>query len=124
MAQLDLRLALRQKSRLLEHQDLLLKEVNHRTKNSLQLIGSIITLQLGSVDDQLARAALLSTSSRIRSIAAVHERLYRGGRVDAVELGTLLQTLVAGLDPARRDVSLSVEVAPVATPPMSRCRWR
>lgn len=117
MAQLELRRTLRQKSRLLERHELLIREVNHRTKNNLQLISSIISLQLRSIDDPAARAALLDTGSRIRSIAAVHEQLYRADQVGAVDLGTFLQALAPGLQSsAPHGVTLTVEAAPVPVP--------
>jgi two-component sensor histidine kinase len=54
MAQMNLRLALRQKQRLVEQRDLLLDEMNHRVKNSLQLITSIVGLRARSVADPRA----------------------------------------------------------------------
>ena len=97
MAQLELRLALRHKQALLEAQELLLKEIHHRVRNSLQLIGSVVGLQLRGLADPTARTALQDTGRRIRSVAAVHERLYRAERLDAVDLGPFLEALVEDL---------------------------
>ncbi|MBX9698694.1 MAG: ATP-binding protein [Acetobacteraceae bacterium] len=94
MAQLELRLALRERQAALEAQALLLKEIHHRVRNSLQLVGSVVNLQLRSVDDAAARAALEDTSRRIRSIAALHGRLHQSDRLDAVELDRFLEELV------------------------------
>lgn len=114
MAQLELRLALRQKEALLRRQELLLQEVHHRVRNSLQLVGSVIGMQLRSVTEPAARVALQDTNRRIRSIASVHERLHRTERSDQVDLagflGALLIDLRAGAPPGIR---LELRAVPV-----------
>ncbi|HYD98479.1 MAG TPA: histidine kinase dimerization/phosphoacceptor domain -containing protein [Alphaproteobacteria bacterium] len=118
MAQLDLRLALRQKARLLEQKQMLLEEVNHRVKNNLQLVSSIVGLQLRSVTDPAAQSALADTSTRLRSIAVVHERLFEADGADAVDLSGLLQRLMVGLQATARDgVVLTLEAGAVAASP-------
>jgi two-component sensor histidine kinase len=97
MAQLELRRSLRQKNQLLEQQEMLLKEINHRTKNHLQLIIGLIQLQIRQLSDPQARAALMDTSRRITSIAAVHEKLYQADQVDAVNAGTYLGEVINGI---------------------------
>lgn len=97
MAQLELRRSLKQKTRLLEQKEMLLKEVNHRTKNNLQLIVGLIQLQLRQLHDQQARAALTDTSRRIMSIAAVHEKLYQSDEVGAVDAASYLSQVIAGI---------------------------
>ena len=54
----------------------LLREVNHRVANSLQLIASLVHLQAGALEDEAARAALRDTQSRIAAVMQVHRRLY------------------------------------------------
>ena len=56
--------------------ELLLKEVNHRVKNSLQIVASILHLKIRRETE--AAAAIRSATARIMAIAAVHERLYTG----------------------------------------------
>ncbi|MFJ4544206.1 sensor histidine kinase [Pseudomonas sp. NPDC088885] len=97
MAQMELRRSLRQKNQLLEQKDMLLKEINHRTKNHLQLIIGLIQLQIRQLADPVARAALVDTSRRIMSIAAVHEKLYQADQVETVNAGTYLAELIDGL---------------------------
>lgn len=115
MAQMELRLALKQKARLLEQKETLLKEVNHRTKNNLQLISSIIQLQLRTLQDPSAREALLDTSSRIRSMATLHERLYRADEADSVDLANFLETLAQGFQStAPEGITFSVDAVSLA----------
>lgn len=97
MAQIELRKSLRQTTRLLHQQEMLLTEVNHRTKNNLHLIVSLIQLQLRQVTDEGARNALLDTSRRIMSIAAVHEKLYQGDQVEAVDSAAYLGEVIDGV---------------------------
>lgn len=98
MAQMDLRLVLHHKEELLTQRELLMQELNHRVKNSLQLIGSIVGLARRSIRDPAASAALDDVRGRIASVAAVHEHLYRAGEVlETVELAAFLDALVGEL---------------------------
>lgn len=86
--------------------DALLEEVNHRVKNSLQLVTSLCTLQARHAGDAGVRRTLAEASRRIGVIAAVHERLYASRRHDSVDaadlLGGLAEDTVRALgDPAR-----------------------
>lgn len=77
--------------------DLLLKEVNHRAANSLQLVASFVYLQAQAVTDPKARAALVATRARILAVSRVHQRLYTDDSVDGVELKAYIETLTEGL---------------------------
>jgi two-component sensor histidine kinase len=61
--------------------DFLLKEVNHRIKNCLQIVSSILHLQCGHTENEEAIKTLQNASARVRAIAAVHERLYTGSDI-------------------------------------------
>lgn len=70
----------------LEHQKVLVQEINHRVKNSLQLVGSMFSLQAGASKDAALVQALREASNRVIAIARVHERLYRSAEVGSVDL--------------------------------------
>ena len=53
-----------------------MREIYHRAKNNMQVIMSLIKLQLTSVSDDNARQMLNDTQDRIMSMAIVHEKLY------------------------------------------------
>jgi two-component sensor histidine kinase len=76
-----------------EEKELLMKEVNHRVKNSLQIASSVLHLQLPLVKDALARDALRSTEARVMAIAAVHERLYKGSDIRSMKFDMFLSEL-------------------------------
>jgi two-component sensor histidine kinase len=78
---------------LLEEKELLLKEVNHRVKNSLQIVSSVLHLQLPLVKDPLAADALRSTEARVMAIAAVHERLYQDSDIRSMKIDSFLSEL-------------------------------
>src|SRR5690606_24469977 len=72
-------------NQLIGEKDMLVREMNHRIKNSLQLVSSMVSLQLATVGDPDARASLSAAQGRVAAVAKVHERLYAGQRLDSVE---------------------------------------
>ena len=73
-----------------EHQQVLVKEINHRVKNSLQLVGSMFHLQAKSTPDTVVRQALEEAYGRVTAVARVHERLYRDSDIRFVDLSAYL----------------------------------
>lgn len=88
-----------------ERAEILLQEVNHRVANSLQLVTSMIGMQIRSMEGRSVdpREALLETQNRITAIAQVHRRLYTSPNVKAVDLRGYLTGLVAELGAAMRE---------------------
>jgi two-component sensor histidine kinase len=80
-----------------ERLEALLKEVNHRVANSLQLVTAMVRLQASALTDEGARAALEDTQRRIDAIAQVHRRLYTAGDVESVDMRDYLGALVEEL---------------------------
>ncbi len=72
----------------------LLAEVNHRVANSLSLVGSLVRMQAGSVEDPGAKAALAETQARITAIGNLHRSLYTSDDVRTVELASYLRSLL------------------------------
>jgi len=71
----------------------LLNEVHHRVKNNLQVITSLLSLETGRSNHPETRLVLQDMQGRIRSMALLHEALYRSGTFAAVELGSYLKQL-------------------------------
>ena len=78
----------------LKEKEVLLKEVHHRVKNNLQIISSLLNLQLNRVSDPRARNLLLQSQRRMRSISMFHERVYQTTDLARVEMGEYLRNLV------------------------------
>lgn len=86
MTQLDLRRGLRT-------QAILADEVDHRVKNSLQSVSSLVQLQRAKSRDEAVRAALDEVSTRLRTISLVHDELHQASASDVVDLGSYLKRL-------------------------------
>ncbi|WP_431858953.1 sensor histidine kinase [Azospirillum sp.] len=71
----------------------LLREVNHRVKNSLQLVSSLLTLQALSSKDTELRRQFQEACGRIGTIAQVHQRLYQSQTYSEVAFGAYLRDL-------------------------------
>ena len=61
----------------MDEKNALLTEVHHRVKNNMQIIISLLNLQSHKIQDQAAKDAIFQTQTRIRSMALVHENLYK-----------------------------------------------
>jgi PAS domain S-box-containing protein len=101
----------------LEEKTALLKEVHHRVKNNLQVMASLLNLQERNVRNPAALMALRDTQSRIRSMALLHEALYRDRNVGRVNchayLGHLLAHLMQTVGGEAGRIRLEQSVAPI-----------
>jgi len=82
----------------LERQTLLLREMNHRVKNSLQMVASLVMIHKHRTADTAAQALLDEVVERVQTVAKVHRTLYRGDRYGDVDLHALTADIVEGLD--------------------------
>jgi two-component sensor histidine kinase len=113
----------------LEHHKLLLNEINHRVRNSLQLVIGQLTLQARDSDDPALTRGLHEAISRVAAVARVHERLYRSGDILHIDLAAYLSDVCEGLSelmpqiefqcdegrPIRTSTDRAVSVALLAT---------
>lgn len=81
----------------LREREILLKEVHHRVKNNLQLMSSIINMQVRKVDSDEARHALRQFQDRVASLASVHQALYQEPSLTRLRVDVLLDDIVAQL---------------------------
>ena len=116
---MELEAAVLEKDAALTQKDLLMREVDHRVQNSLQLVASFLSLQArdagpGPVADQLVEAR-----SRLSAVALVHRRLYRDDQIETIDLsrylGELLDDLKSSLGP-EWSRAMTVDLAPVLIP--------
>jgi two-component sensor histidine kinase len=101
----DLEVKVRQRTESLEHtvdklsrtvgeKETLFQELNHRVKNNLQLISSLLSLQAGKIKDPQARHGLEVSLDRVYSISLVHDLLYRRADITYVDVPTYLEALI------------------------------
>lgn len=88
---------------------LLLDELNHRVKNSLQIAAATLDLQASTTDDETLRRALTEASGRIVAIGRAHEGLYRGDTLASIDLASYLQEVCKGIEMS--SVGCTVEFA-------------
>ena len=96
----------------LEHQKVLVNEINHRVKNSLQLVASMFNLQATASGDPALVQSLNEAIGRVTAVARVHERLYRSPNVHSVDLSAYLADVCADLDSTRTPGNCAVQRRP------------
>lgn len=79
-----------------ENQELI-REIQHRVKNNLQTITSLLSLQSANVDDMIALKTLTESQSRVQSLAIIHQSLYRKGKNIGIEFENYTQELFTNL---------------------------
>ena len=87
----------------LDRQKVLMQEINHRVKNSLQLVGSMFNLQARKAKDPALVQALQEAYGRVAAVARVHERLYLSGDIGAVDLCAYLKAVCEDLQRVTTD---------------------
>lgn len=97
----------------------MLREVNHRVGNSLQLVSSFISLQSRTIQDPQAKEAFRATQARIEAVSQVHRRLYTSADMTRVSLdgylGSLAEELALSLCAGEDACSIRVDAAPLET---------
>ncbi len=101
----------------LGEKEVLLKEIHHRVKNNLQIISSLLHLQATATDDPTIQMQYQDSQNRIRSMALIHERLYRSGNLASIDFSPYLHDLADSLVQTYRSQSqrlkLKIETDPV-----------
>jgi two-component sensor histidine kinase len=81
----------------LDLQQVLLEEINHRVKNSLQLVVSMLGLQANTTKDGALSESLQEAMMRVTAVARVHERLHRGVDINQVDLSSYMADICLDL---------------------------
>lgn len=106
--------------RSLAERELLLREVNHRVKNSLQLVLSMLSLQGGEFREAGAKELFAKAIARVTAIASIHERLYQDSDPLSIDMQTYLTGLCAELARAgigeERHADLRTDIEPLRLP--------
>jgi two-component sensor histidine kinase/ABC-type nitrate/sulfonate/bicarbonate transport system substrate-binding protein len=104
----------------LAEKEVLLKEVHHRTKNNLQVIASLVSLQLSEIDDPAIASLLAGIRNRISGMALVHEQLYSRTSLSSIDMEEYLRDLVEevmrSFIAGDRSVTATVEAAGISLP--------
>jgi PAS domain S-box-containing protein len=100
---------------LLRQKEGLMKELQHRVKNSLNLVSSLLRLELDELEEEKSKKVIRDSVSRIHSMSRIYERLYVSSDLQSVDLGPYVEELSRSIFSAyssgRTDIRLSVESA-------------
>jgi two-component sensor histidine kinase len=106
--------------RRVQEKDILLSEIHHRVKNSLQVVSSLLSLESARIHDPSVNEMLQSTQSRIRSMALIHQTLYQSKDFAHVDFHAFLlsfvPTLIQSYSVRPDRVSVAFHVAEVRLP--------
>ena len=98
----------------LQEKEVLLKEINHRVKNNLQIISSLLDLQGRDIQDEQALRSFQVSKDRIRAMALVHEKLYQSEDLARIDFGEYINSLATDLGSSyglgSRDIDLQIDV--------------
>lgn len=81
----------------LREKETLLKEIHHRVKNNLQVVSSLLHLQMNELRECAGMEALRESAARISTMALVHEQIYRSPNLASINLGDYLEKLLVRL---------------------------
>ncbi len=81
----------------LAEKETLLKEVHHRVKNNLQIVSSLLHLQMNTATSPEAGEPLRESAARVATMALVHEQIYRSQSLSRINLDSYLRQLVTRL---------------------------
>ena len=78
-----------------ETKEIMLKEIHHRVKNNLAIVISLLGMQGRKNSDPEFQRVIKDIEMRIRSMALIHEHLYRSENLDSIHLSAYLHSLVS-----------------------------
>ena len=81
----------------LNDKNILLKEIHHRVKNNMQIVSSLLNLQTEYVNDEKAINVLKESQNRVRSMAIIHEKLYKSKDLTHINFIDYIESLVSNL---------------------------
>ncbi len=95
----------------LKEREVLLQEIHHRVKNNLQVISSLINMQVRRLEPGTSRDALVECQTRVLTIALIHEQLYGEKNYAQVRLDQYVRSLAASVVHAVGASGVSLELA-------------
>jgi PAS domain S-box-containing protein len=98
----------------LQEKEVLLKEIHHRVKNNLQIVSTLLALQADQTDDLPSVEMFRESRGRVRSMALIHERLYRSDNLAQVDMGEYIERLAEDLYQSCRSACGGVDFAVAA----------
>ncbi len=94
----------------LEEKEVMMMEIHHRVKNNLAVISGLLQLESGFGDESAADESLIKSISRIKSMAAIHEHLYKSKSFSSISFNTFIRELIEIIGELHQDKSEEIDV--------------
>ena len=91
-----------------EEKEIILQEVHHRVKNNLQVIASVIDLQMDKDMDVASHTLLDECKNRVNAMALVHEKLYQSDQFDRVNLKEYISGLMTNISQSHLNLEVQI----------------
>ncbi len=104
----------------LKEKQVLLDEVNHRVKNNMAVISSLLKLQSNNIKDNQIKDVLRESQSRIFALSAVHETLHGSENLSEIDLNSYLSKVTASIfqtysiNPDKMTLNTDIEKTPIS----------
>jgi two-component sensor histidine kinase len=92
----------------LKEKEALIKEIHHRVKNNLQIITSMLNLQIGKINDEKIEGIFFEAKQRINAIALTHQMLYQKTTISNINLVEYVETLVRQIEAAMSTTKIEI----------------
>ncbi|MDK2976137.1 MAG: hypothetical protein PWP06_612 [Candidatus Marinimicrobia bacterium] len=104
----------------LKEKEVLLKEIHHRVKNNLQIISSLLNMQIRYINNEDYKEILRESQNRIKSMALIHERLYKSDDLTHISfeeyVRKVVSYLLASYESGHKNINFIYDIEDVALP--------
>jgi two-component sensor histidine kinase len=101
----------------LAQREMLLKEIHHRVKNNLQIVSSLLNLQVDNAEQKSSEEILQLSQSRIQAMAIIHEKLYQSENLKSISLKEYIENLITyferSYDLEKQQIKIDMQVEEV-----------
>ncbi|HRG59439.1 MAG TPA: histidine kinase dimerization/phosphoacceptor domain -containing protein [Bacteroidia bacterium] len=97
----------------LNQKELLLKEIHHRVKNNLQIISSLLNLQLHTITDPVIHSKFSESITRIKSMGILHDLLYRSKNFSSIPVSKFFPALIDSIKDSylvKKEIQINLDV--------------
>lgn len=97
----------------LQQKELLLKEIHHRVKNNLQIISSLLNLQLHTITDPIIHSKFSESITRIKSMGILHDLLYRSKNFSSIPVSKFFPALIESIKDSyfvKKEIKIQLDV--------------
>ena len=105
----------------LQQKELLLKEVNHRVMNNMQMVSSILELQNNKTKDPASKENLINARDRIKALALAHQHLYKNEQYETIKVKEYLDVIEKSLV-LDKNVNVNLDIHPDLILPIERAQ--